>query len=213
MKRSTLLDIVADEPLFTSGLLLGEGATAGDVHKQLSRWTADGTVVQLRRGLYALGARYRARKPHPHLVSNALVPGSYVSLESVLSGAGIIPDAVFVTTAVTTGRAGLRQTPVGAFAYRHIMPALFWGYESIDVGGGQSAFVATVEKALLDLAYLRAGSANDAFVRELRLQNLDALDMERLDRYARRFDVAKVARFARLVMGQATRDREEFEAL
>src|SRR5665647_2055164 len=65
MKRDTLFDIVGDEPLFTTGMLVGPGADLKDVRKQLSRWTKDGTVLQLRRGLYALAPPYRRRDPHP----------------------------------------------------------------------------------------------------------------------------------------------------
>jgi len=172
MKRDELIDAVGREPIFTSGMLLTPGVDVRDVRRQLSRWTADGTVVQLRRGLYSLGARYRAADPHPYEVSNALVPGSYVSLETVLADRGLIPEAVFSTTAVTTGRQGSRKTPFGVFVYQHIKNELFWGYESVSIGNARFAFVATPEKALLDMAYLRTGSDELGFARELRLQRL-----------------------------------------
>ncbi|MCL4078695.1 type IV toxin-antitoxin system AbiEi family antitoxin domain-containing protein [Coriobacteriia bacterium Es71-Z0120] len=210
MKRSALIDIVSREPLFTTGMLLTPGADPKDVRKQLSRWTRDGTVVQLRRGLYALGPRYRLREPHPYEVSNALVPASYVSLETVLAAHGLIPEAVFSTTAVTTGRQGSRQTPFGFFVYQHIKPDLFWGYRSEPIGDGRSALVATPEKALLDLAYLRTHSDEMAFARELRLQNLETIDPERLGAFAERFGVKKVVRFARNVIALRDEEREEY---
>ena len=139
-------------------MLLSPGVDLQDVRKQLSRWTNDGTVVQLRRGLYALGEPYRSTEPHPYEVSNALVSGSYVSLETALADQGLIPETVFATTAVTTGRPGTRTTPFGTFVYQHLKADLFWGYRSEAVGGSQAvgasriAFVATPEKALLDLS-------------------------------------------------------------
>jgi len=54
MEFARLLEIVADEPVFESGLLLAGGVNPGDVRKQLSRWTKAGQLYQLRRGLYAL---------------------------------------------------------------------------------------------------------------------------------------------------------------
>lgn len=209
MKRETLIDIVSGEPLFTTGMLLTPGVDAHDVRKQLSRWTSDGTVVQLRRGLYSLGARYRLREPHPYEVSNALVHGSYVSLETVLAANGLIPEAVFATTAVTTGRQGLRQTPFGTFVYQHIKPQLFWGYESESIDG-RHAFVATPEKALLDVAYLRTRSDEISFARELRLQRLQTIDAQRLLRFAERFGSKKVARFAHNVIALQESERKEY---
>jgi predicted transcriptional regulator of viral defense system len=210
MKRDTLLDTVGREPIFTTGMLLAPGVDVQDVRKQLSRWTSDGTVVQLRRGLYSLGARHRVADPHPYEVSNALVPGSYVSLETVLADHGLIPEAVFSTTAVTTGRQGSRKTPFGVFVYHHIKTELFWGYGSVPIGDGRIAFVATPEKALLDLAYLRTRSDELGFARELRLQKLEIVDADRLARFADRFGSRKVERFARNVISLAALEREEF---
>ncbi|MBS3956257.1 MAG: hypothetical protein KGZ40_01795 [Clostridiales bacterium] len=210
MKREELLAIVGDEPVFTTGMLLGPGSDVRNVHKQLSRWTSDGFVVQLRRGVYALSEPYRRTEPHPYEVSNTLVPGSYVSLETVLADAGLIPEAVFVTTALTTGRQASRKTPFGTFVYHHVKESLFWGYEHVELSGGRFAFVATPEKALLDLAYLRTGSNNPAFARELRLQHLDEIDASRLMEHAERFASPKVARFAANVVGLAWIEREEF---
>jgi predicted transcriptional regulator of viral defense system len=211
MKRQTLFSIVGDEPLFTTGMLVGPGVDLRDVRKQLSRWTSDGTVLQLRRGLYAPAPPWRRAEPHPFEVSNALVPGSYVSLETALADAGLIPEAVFATTAVTTGRQGSRGTPLGLFVYQHVKESLFWGYESVDVGGGRRAFVATAEKALLDMAYLRSGADNPAFASELRLQRLDAIDGGRLVDFAARFGSPKVERFARNVLALAREESEEYE--
>lgn len=213
MKRDELLSIVGNEPVFTTGMLLGPGADAADVQKQLSRWTADGVVVQLRRGVYALGDRFRRSEPHPFEVSNVLVPGSYVSLETVLADHGLIPEAVFVTTAVTTGRTGSRKTPFGTFVYQHVKDSLFWGYRRLDLGGGRHAYVATPEKALLDLGYLRAGSDRPGFAEELRLQHLDLIDESLLTEFADRFASPKVARFARRVLGLARAEREEYSPL
>ncbi len=213
MKREEMFDIVGTEPLFTTGMLLTSGVDARDVRKQLSRWTSDGTVVQLRRGLYALGDRRRRVQPHPYEVSNALVPGSYVSLETVLAGRGLIPEALFSTTAVTTGRQGSRKTPFGNFVYQHIKTDLFWGYKSVSVGEGRMAFVATVEKALVDLAYLRARSDDPAFAQELRLQHLEILDGELLQGFAVRSGSSKVDRFVRNVLDLRAAEREEYEGV
>lgn len=213
MKRETLLGIVGREPFFTTGMLLSSGTDLRDVHKQLSRWKLDGTVIQLRRGLYALGRPYRRAEPNAYELSNALQGGSYVSLESALSDYGLIPEAVFVTTAATTGRSGSRKTPFGTFVYQHIKPSLFWGYEAVTLPGDRTAFVATREKALLDMAYLRVGSSDPAFVRALRLQHLETVDLERLADLAKRSGSPKVRAFADIVRDIAGQEADEYEEL
>lgn len=209
MNTKSLIDIVGQEPLFTTGMLLSPGVDPQAVRKQLSRWTRNGTVVQLRRGLYSLGKRYRRADPHPFEVSNALVPASYVSMESVLAEWGLIPEAIFVTTAVTTGRQGTRQTPFGTFVYQHVKRDLFWGYETVELPGGRTAYAARPEKALLDLAYLRTGSDAPGFAFELRLQRLEQLDLERLSDFATRIGSRKVMRFAMNVVNLAHIERVE----
>ncbi len=212
MTKNELIALVRDEPLFTSGMLLSPGDDLRYLRKQLSRWVADGVVIQLKRGLYTLSDLYRRVEPHPYEISNALVPGSYVSLETLLADRGLIPEAVYVITAVTTGKQGSRKTLFGTFVYQHIKESLLWGYEPVDIGD-RTVFVATPEKALLDLAYLRPGSSSAGFVAELRLQHLEILDMQRLHDYAQRFSSRKVELFARRVAALARTEREEYEAL
>jgi hypothetical protein len=95
--------------------------------------------------------------------------------------------------------------------YHHIKSELFWGYEPVPTGDGRIAFVATAEKALLDMAYLMTRSGELGFARELRLQKLEIVDVDRLVRFAERFGSRKVERFARNVISLAAAEREEFE--
>ena len=125
MTFEKLLTIVGAEPVFETGLLLSGDLDPADVRRQLSRWTARGRVHQLRRGLYALAPPYAKTRPHPFLVANLLVRGSYVSLQSALAHHGLIPEHVPVTTSVTTGRPGPRSNSFGRFEYRHLHKTLF----------------------------------------------------------------------------------------
>ena len=51
MKFELLIEIVADEPAFETGLLLAGPVDPADVRRQLSRWVKAGRLYQLRRGL------------------------------------------------------------------------------------------------------------------------------------------------------------------
>ena len=196
MKFQRLLDIVSDEPTFETGLLLAGDINPAHVRRQLSRWTRAERLYQLRRGLYALAPPYQKTKPHPFVVANRLVRGSYVSLQSALATYGLIPEYVPVVTSVTTGRPGSWDTALGEYLYRHIKPALFGGYTWIHVSPGQSAFVASPEKALLDLIHLVPGADTLPYLQELRLQNTEQLDRVELERLVARAGTPKLRRAA-----------------
>jgi predicted transcriptional regulator of viral defense system len=86
--------------------LLAGAVDADDVRRQLSRWVNAGRLYQLRRGLYALAPPFQRARPHPFLVANRLVRGSYVSQQAALAHYGLIPEAAPVVTSVMTGRPG-----------------------------------------------------------------------------------------------------------
>ena len=153
MKFSELIGAVGEEPVFESSLLLAGRSDPDGVRRQLSRWTASGKIIKLRRGLYALSPPWRRRHPHPFLVANRLMPGTYVSGLSALAHARAIPEYVPETTSVGPGKPHIRQLPLGRFSFRHVKPRLLFGYQALAVDDDQQAFVATPEKAFLDLVY------------------------------------------------------------
>jgi predicted transcriptional regulator of viral defense system len=213
MKFARLIKIVGDEPVFETGLLLAGEVDLADVRRQLSRWVKAGRLYQLRRGLYALAPPFRRVKPHPFVVANRLARGSYVSLQSALAHYGLIPETVPVVTSVTTARPGRWDTSLGVYELRHIKPELFFGYRLVEVSPGQRAFTATPEKALLDLAYLHPGGDRPAYLRELRLQNLERLNLDELRRLVGRVASPKLQRVAAFVAELAHTEAEEYEPL
>ena len=124
MNFGELVEIVADEPLFKTGLLLAGEVDAANVHRQLSRWTSSGRRWQLRRGLYALAPPWRKHRSHPFLVANRLAPGSYVSGLSALAFVRAIPEHVAEVTSCTGGRPRTYHTPLGRFSFRCLKAGL-----------------------------------------------------------------------------------------
>ena len=211
MKFEDLLMIVGNEPVFETGLLLAGRSDPARIRNQLARWTQAGRILQLRRGLYTLAPPWRKCVPHPFLVANRLVPGSYVSGVSVLAFAHAIPEYVAEVTSITGRRPHLRWSPSGRFSFRYLKPAYRFGYSQVDLGHGQQAFAAAPEKALLDLVHLQPGGDNEAWLRELRL-NFEALDMDAASAFAARWGTPKMARTARLLRCLADRE-PEYETL
>ncbi|MFQ5401631.1 MAG: hypothetical protein ACE5E7_18790 [Anaerolineae bacterium] len=208
-----VLAIVGQAPVFETGLLLAGDVNPPYLRRQLSDWVNSGKLWQLRRGLYALAPPYQKTTPHPFLVANRMVAGSYVSLQAALSYYGLIPEHVPVVTSVTTRRPGEWENPVGAFSYRHIRPELFFGFERQAVTSEQFAYVARPEKALLDLIYLQSGGDSLPFLASLRLQNLDQFDMVQFERFVARVGKPKLKRAAASVAEIVTAEAETYEPL
>ena len=202
MKFQELAAIVADEPLFETGLLLAGEVDPSDLRRQLSRWSRSGRIWQLRRGLYTLAPPWQKHVPHPFLVANRLMPGSYVSGLSALAYAAVIPEYVPEVTSVTAGRPHVRCTPLGRFSFRHLNPGLMFGYRQMDLGQGQRAFVAEPEKALLDVIHLQPGGDAEDYLAELRL-NFDALHLDTLETFAQACSRPKLLRAAKRILGLA----------
>jgi predicted transcriptional regulator of viral defense system len=199
MKWSDLLEIVRQASVFHSSILLAGTVDPADLGRQLSRWVRSGNLVQIRRGLYVLAERYQKTRPHPFLIANRIKHASYVSLQSALEYHGLIPEYVPSVTSVTTGRPEILNTSVGSYIFKHIKKALFSGYEAVDLGEGNSAFVARPEKALLDLVYLTPRSDSLDYLREVRLQNAETLDAVLLAELAEKSESRKLRRAARRI--------------
>lgn len=213
MKFERIQHIVGKEAVFETGLLLAGDVDPASVRRQLSRLVASGRLLQLRRGLYALAPPYQKSRPHPFLVANRIMRPSYVSLQSALAHHGLIPEHVPVVTSITTSRPGRWSNPLGDFEYRHIKTALFFGYRLEEVGEGQQALIAAPEKALLDLIYLHAVSDRSEYLRELRLQNMETLDLGVLGELAGTSGSAKLHRAVRLIRQMVLEEAVEYETI
>lgn len=198
MKWIDLLKIVDDQPIFNTGFLT-PGESEDQVRLQISRWVNNGRLLKLRKGVYCVAEPYQKKKPDPIVIANVLKKSSYVSLQSALSYYGLIPEYVPVTTSVTTRRPEILITPAGKFSFAHIKTNLFWGYQKIEVSANQSGFIATPEKAFLDLVYLTPHADRVDYLTGLRLQNPELLNMETLREYASKTGSGKLIRAVKLL--------------
>ena len=211
MEFRELIEIVGNEPLFETGLLLSGSVDPGDIRRQLSRWKAAGKIYQLRRGLYTLAPPYQKARPHPFLTANRLLAPSYVSLQSALAYYGMIPEYVPVTTSVTTRRPMSWQTPLGSFDFRHVQVDFFGGFHWVEVVGIQKAYLASPEKALLDLVYLQSEGDTSDYLRELRLGNLERLDLREMERLVEMLNKPKLVRALAEILKLVEEEKEFIE--
>ena len=209
MKWEGLLSIVGSEPVFRTGFLAPGKETLAEVRMQLGRWVKTGRLIKLKKGLYTLAQPYRKVTPHPFLIANAMKKASYVSMQSALGHYEMIPEYVPAITSITTQRPEQVETSLGHFVFQHVKKNWFHGYRQIDLGSGQRAFIAIPEKALLDLVYLTPGADNYDFLCELRLQNLEQLNIGVIRKLADKSDSVKLLRAAKLIAELAKREAVE----
>jgi len=213
MRYSQVLNTLENEVLFESPLLAVGEVSPYQVQRRLTDWSKAGKIELLRRGLYILPKAKRKIEPHPFHIANRMAAGSYVSLEMALHYYNLIPEHVAIITSITTGRPGAWENEFGRFSYRHIQPRYFFGIEHRLIIKQQYAFIAYPEKALLDLIYLRKGGDSPEFIQSLRLQNLEELDLKRLQKFANRFDKPKLHRAAAVIKKLAECEMREYELL
>jgi len=111
---------------------------------KLTRYKNAGYLVSPKRGVY-----YLADEPVDKFkIANRLYFPSYVSLDSILSARGIIPEVVYTITSVTTKASREFSDAQTVYKYYKIKKGAFLGYQK----EGEK-LVATPEKALVDYLY------------------------------------------------------------
>ena len=141
------------------GCLRNEYAAPRDV---ITRLLHRGDLIRIKKGLYVFGKNY-ARRPYSlEVLANKIYGPSYLSCEYALSFYGVIPEAVFEITSMTTGRNKIFSTPVGRFSYRYVNPKQYAvGMTYIKLTSEYGALMATPEKAIADLLVTRGEKMQD----------------------------------------------------
>ncbi len=173
-------------PIFTSQDLKNLGASY--TPSQLTGWLKLGYLTKLRGGLYTYTDSLDTLPTQ--VIANLLHSPSYLSLNYALSHYGVIPEAVYTFTSITSKSTRTYDLPLGHFTYRHLPPKLFFGYTQIS-STTSSYLLAEPEKALLDYFYLTPRVKNSKDIFELRL-NLENINWPKLKKYLTIFKHARL---------------------
>jgi len=116
-------------------------------------------LLRFQRGLYMLNERFRDYPCHPFVLAQALAPGSYISFETALAYHGWIPEAVFTTASVVSGRKfrQFEHKKMGILSFHPLAIHRKYFLELVNRYqiNGQSMLVAKPFRALMDLVCLR----------------------------------------------------------
>src|SRR3989338_11564261 len=97
----------------------------------LKYWLKKKIVVRLKNGVYILRDRWdrEANKDvYLEFLANKLYEPSYLSCEYVMSLYGLLSEAVYGLSSVTTKKTVSFKNDLGFFSYYSISPKLFLGY-------------------------------------------------------------------------------------
>lgn len=196
MKFDRLIQVVGLLPWFDLPLLTQlSGEPKRQLTTQVYQWQRHGRVISLRRGLYTLTDSYRKAQLSPLQLANEMVKPSYLTGLWALSYYGLIPEKVTVFTSVTPRVTREFNNAFGSFTYSSLKKDFFWGFVTVRIGA-VSAWIAEPEKALLDFWHLQHGDWTEARLIEMRFQNTEQLDFEKLDHYAEKWASPRLRRFA-----------------
>ena len=154
----------------------------------LVNWVKQGYLVRLRQGYYGF-QDYRGSTEITLFFGNLIYKPSYISLHTVLSFYGIIPEAVPQITSVTTLKTITFQNDFGEYSYKSIKPDMMFGYDLKEMEGGRHIMFATPEKAIIDLLYLYPFYNTERDFEELRLDESymeEDFNMERFTEFCER---------------------------
>lgn len=166
------------------------------------RWQQSGYIFSLRQGWYAF-ADYRQQPDYARYFAGKIYAPSYISLHTALSFYGIIPESVVEITCVSTQKTARFENAFGIYSYQTVKPNLFFGYEPKVMHDGKQYWMATAEKAIVDLLYLYPQYNTLEDMRELRLDEdwmADELNRDRLMDYVERINSLALTRRVKLLL-------------
>lgn len=173
----------------------------GNARRRLRSLADAGLVLSLRRGLWSLDAELDPFALAPHLT--APLP-AYVSTFSALAEHAMIEQVPQRVSVASLARSARIETSIAPFEIHRLAPELFGGYVASRRGG----FIASPEKSLFDLVYLRAAAGGRAYLPELSLPH--EFERKALDHWSARIRSKRlrtiVRRRTRELLKSATRN-------
>lgn len=169
-------------------------------------WLKKGEIITLKKGLYILKEKWERetnKDDYLEYVANQLYQPSYLSGEYVMSKYGLLTEAVYGITSMTTKTTKAFVNNLGNFNYYSLSPALFSGYE-VKKTSFFPVLVAKKSKAVFDFLYLRFiknTPVNKKTIEELRInwENMTKEELGELINYARKTKSVRLNKIINLI--------------
>lgn len=191
--KTTKLDKLSTFLLFTKETLRQLEKDNDRLDFNIKYWLKKGTIIALKRGVYVLKEKWERetnKDDYLEYVANQLYQPSYLSGEYVMSKFGLLTEAVYGITSMTTKTTKIFTNSLGNFVYYSLSPALFFGFE-VKKTDSFSVAVAKKSKAVFDFLYLRFiknTPVNEKTIEEMRInwENMTKDEFGELVQYGRK---------------------------
>ena len=159
----------------------------------LVRWQQKGYLIKIIKGWYCF-TESRSDENISWLAANRIYYPSYISLHTALSYYNLIPEAIYITTSVSTRKTKQFDTVIGNYSYNTIKKSAFgYGHKLINEGSDRNTrkiLIAELEKAVLDFFYINHQYKTEKDMEDLRLDQLvlNTMDKTKFYNYLDRFE-------------------------
>ena len=170
----------------TADMLLYEYRDYSNVYNKIVTEESKKNLIKIKRGLYETNPN-----ANPLTIANKILSPSYISFETALSYYGMIPERVYAITSASFKKNKKKEykTPFGLFLYQDINSNAYpFDIDEIEIDGVK-VFIASREKALLDMLSIISPRKNrkellDLLFEDLRIDEVvfDELDKDKMIR-------------------------------
>ncbi len=204
MKYGEFRQLVKNYPVFSSKLFDHLTENVPLLRRQVTDWVKKGAIIQLKRGLYSLKDEDRQTGLSRYFLAGQIYSPSYIGLETALSYYGIIPEAVHAVTSITTKKTQVFKNHFGQFIYHHIKQENYGDYLKQQDEFGYTFYIASIEQAIVEFLYFRLRGIkqfdDDVFEKSFRFQNIETVNIQKLQVIAERFKKKKLDRAITLLI-------------
>lgn len=187
--KSQSLKLISNLDFFTKEALRQLEPDKEALNFNIKNWLKNGKIIALKNGLYLLvecWEKEENKEKYSEFLANKIYEPSYLSSEYVMSKNGLLTEAVYGLSSVTTKKTKVFTNKIGVFSYSSITPSLFTGFKIED--GTRIRFIASKAKAVFDYLYfrfLKETPINRKEILELRInwENLNKKEWLEVERY------------------------------
>lgn len=187
--KSQSLKLIANLDFFTKETLRQLEPNEEALSFNLKSWQKAGKIITLKNGLYLLRERWEKepdKEGYSEFLANKIYEPSYLSGEYVMAKYGLLTEAVYGISNVTTKKTKVFKNKLGVFSYSSITPSLFTGFKIEN--NPRSRFVASKAKAIFDYLYfrfLKETPVNEKEILELRInwENVTKKEWFEIEKY------------------------------